>query len=317
MKRLLCALVPACLLLTAVSSARADFIPIDVPGATSTIPLGFDGNNVWGEYGTNQGDSTFLYNGSTYTTININVPGAYTTHVTGIQGQTIVGYYGNGKANQESGFIYDGSSFTTLNAPGALLTMPSGVSNGEVVGNWTDASFNSHAFQYENGSFSSISVPGAKTTTVNEIYDGEIVGSYYDDHQSHGFLFENGHYETLDFPSGYWGGPGSNESTNLVGISAAGIVGYVGPNVMFVKTNSGPWTPFQLNEGVGANIYGISSDGRIVGTYTEAGDLRARGFELTNLSSVTILPEPSSCVLTLLGGVGLAGAWWRKRRVCA
>ena len=56
----------------------------------------------------------FLYNGSTYTTLND--PLAVGTVAWGISGNNIVGYYADSSGNP-NGFLYNGSTWTTLDDP--------------------------------------------------------------------------------------------------------------------------------------------------------------------------------------------------------
>jgi probable HAF family extracellular repeat protein len=79
----------------------------------------------------------FLYNGSTYT--SIDVPGATVTQARGLNdtGQ-IVGVYFDGATLR--GFVYDGTGFEAIEAPGAYSTEVNGINNeGVIVGSYVIA----------------------------------------------------------------------------------------------------------------------------------------------------------------------------------
>ena len=81
--------------------------------------IGISGNNIVGTYVDSSGNNNgFLYNGSTYTTLNDPL-GVYGTFVDGIDGNNIVGSYTDSTGNN-NGFLYNGSTYTTLNDPPRL-----------------------------------------------------------------------------------------------------------------------------------------------------------------------------------------------------
>jgi hypothetical protein len=61
-------------------------------GSWGTIADGISGNNIVGIYYNSSGTHGFLYDGSTYTTLDD--PLGQDTYVEGISGNTIVGWYG-------------------------------------------------------------------------------------------------------------------------------------------------------------------------------------------------------------------------------
>ncbi len=141
-------------------AAQYDFTTLKNPlgvGYQGTSALGISGTNVVGWFD----DSTrhrngFLYNGSTYTTMNATYGGgtpAISTIANGISGNNVVGYYMDASYNNH-GFLYNGSSYTRLNEPsdqGAVAgAFAMGVSGNKVVGYYGTATGN-HGFLY-NGS---------------------------------------------------------------------------------------------------------------------------------------------------------------------
>jgi hypothetical protein len=80
------------LLLAAAVNTRAQYTytTLSMPGEQWTDAQGIDGNNIVGSYYANESWQGFLYDGTSYTTLN--PPGSY-THATGISGGDIVGTY--------------------------------------------------------------------------------------------------------------------------------------------------------------------------------------------------------------------------------
>ncbi len=119
---------------------------IDVHG---TIARGVSGSNVVGSYSTADGQSVhahgFLYNGSSYVTLDYPLAGVRDTVATGISGSNIVGYYTNSSGTH--GFLYNGSSYVTLDDPAASHngvntngTIVSGISGSKIVGVYSNSS---------------------------------------------------------------------------------------------------------------------------------------------------------------------------------
>jgi len=87
--------------------AMAGWTTIDVPGAYGAKPTkayGIDGSNIVGTYGdASGGQHGFLYNGSSWTTLDM--PGASETFAHGIDGSNIVGQYFDASGGYH-GFVY-------------------------------------------------------------------------------------------------------------------------------------------------------------------------------------------------------------------
>ncbi len=130
---------------------------LPVSGGTPTVltsltgPNGIDGNNVVGYFNDSSGvHRGFLYNGSTYQTIDHplviqNYAGAGTV-LNDISGSNIVGTYQDSSLVPHS-FLYDGSSFVSLVDPTAAgFTGCQGIDGSTVVGYYYDASGQAHGF---------------------------------------------------------------------------------------------------------------------------------------------------------------------------
>jgi hypothetical protein len=164
-----------------------------VPGAYGTAADGISGSRIVGHcWDTNDNNQAFLYDGTSYTTLN--VPEAdYSTVANGISGNNIVGFYSDTNGDIH-GFLYDGASYSTLNVPGAYGTAADGISGSTIVGHCWDTNDNNQAFLYDGTNYTTLNVPEAYYGTVaNGISGNNIVGFYSDANGDvHGFLLQLG-----------------------------------------------------------------------------------------------------------------------------
>lgn len=178
-------------------------------------PHGISGNNIVGEYSDSSGIHGFLYDGSTYKTLN--VPGANATVCEGIDSGNIVGYYSQlqGSTDYYHGFLYDGSTYKTLDYPLATSTFATGISGNRVVGSSDVSNFiydgsNYAAFApgspagisgdnivgdlglvsffYDGSSYTYFHIPGAFDMHANSVDGSTIVGYYRVLDGRHGFV---------------------------------------------------------------------------------------------------------------------------------
>ncbi len=136
---------------------------------------------------------------------------------------TTVGYYTDALGNN-SGFMLQGSTLTPILDPKAVspygnLTLPVSINRwNSIAGQYLNSNGMWRGFKrYSNGSFISLNYPGAVGTYPNGINDsGVIVGSYVDvNYNSHGFIYHNGQWATLDFIYAF---------TCLNGITNSGVI---------------------------------------------------------------------------------------------
>jgi hypothetical protein len=171
-------------------------------------------------------------------------------------------------SNVAQGFMLHGSSgVTPIVHPKAVMgTFAQGINRwNSVVGYYLDANDVPHGFKFfSNGSFMDINFPGAQRTTPMGINDsGVIVGSYIDVFGSHGFIYHNGQWATLDNPNAPVG------TTGLSGISNAGkIIGFNNPpakTTAFLYENGAFKVIAVPNASGGTFANGISANGLITG----------------------------------------------------
>jgi hypothetical protein len=145
------------LFLASRSFGQYTFTDIDDPlGTEGTEALGVSGNDIVGFYTAN-GDirSGFLYNGSTYSTLDD--PLGTNTTASGVSGGNVVGYYSN--AIGTYGFLYNGTTYTTLNDPLATEgTYVSGISGNDIVGYYMTSN-GEHAFLFNGTTYTTLVDP--------------------------------------------------------------------------------------------------------------------------------------------------------------
>jgi probable HAF family extracellular repeat protein len=186
-------------------------------------------------YYSNDGQSSFLDNDGTYTTLGLNGTAL------GINNSgEIVGTLG-GPNNGSEGFIYignTGTGYATLQDPLASAnygTVAFAINNsGQVLGAYYDSNDDVHGFIYINGAYTDITDPlagenasggGVFGTQVEGLNNaGQVVGYYVDANGGiHGFIYNPANsgnpYTTLDDPSAVNGTvvEGINNSGEAVG----------------------------------------------------------------------------------------------------
>jgi hypothetical protein len=271
----LCGLIVSAILLTltstavqAQSQASCNFKLFTLPNSNpkGDFALGINSyGTVVGEFeNTNGTEIGFIrYSGGH---LNFFAPGGAATWFTDRNDAGIS--IGEELSNVAQGFMLHGSSgVTPIVHPNAVMgTFVQGINRlNSVVGYYLDANNVPHGFKFlSNGSFMDINYPGAQRTTPMGINDsGMIVGSYIDVFGSHGFIYHNGHWATLDNPNAPVG------TTGLNGISNAGkIIGFNNPPAKataFLYENGVFKVIAVPNASGGTFANGISANGLITG----------------------------------------------------
>jgi hypothetical protein len=168
------------------------------------------------------------------------------------------------------GFMLDGSTFTSISFPkrGPRGTFVEGINKwNTTVGSYIDSNKVSHGFKrYRDGTFITLDYPGALQTGPVAINNyGVIVGSYYDGNGTHGFIYQNGQWTTVD---------------RVVGLGNTGLNGISDSGVALGNWNWRVNVPFLYDHGVYKDVddpaadfgntvvRGMSSNGLIVGDET-------------------------------------------------
>jgi YVTN family beta-propeller protein len=197
------------LMQTALPATGQQFVPVNVPGATTTEVLGMDPTNAQllvGFYVDTSGATHgYLLNGGSVTTLDY--PGGIVTNAFDVNdSHQVVGTYVDSE-EVDHGFLWSNGAFTALNVPGAESTDAYGINNaGAIVGTYVDTEGVGHGFILIGGGFSTIDVPAATYTEVDGINNlGHIDGTFTDDEGTdHIFLLTSSGFTTLDTPSSYY-----------------------------------------------------------------------------------------------------------------
>ena len=175
-----------------------------------------------------------------------------------------------------SGFVFSGGTYTGLLV---TTTDPFGINNaGQIV---VDNRL------YSGGTYTTLPPLAANTfaaaTDINNV--GQIVGHYFDGTHTHGFIYNNGTYTTLDDPLGTDTFiTGENDNGQIVGYYtdlSGGEHGflYVGGTFTTIDNPSGMQPTLRGATG-GTELSGINNAGDIVGAYFDSAG-HSHGFVAT------------------------------------
>jgi hypothetical protein len=195
--------------------------------AGTTYATGVSGNSVVGWYlDSSMQTHGFLYNGSTYTTLD--PPGSVSSTALAVSGNNVVGTFTNA-SGVSTGFLYDGSTYTTLLAPQNLPTNPAAVSGGNVVGTYSQGG-SDHGFLFDGTNYTTIDVPGGFNTTPTGVSGTTVVGVYYVNGSYHRFSYDGTTFNAqIDPPlSGAYYYSSQTGTTAIDGSNIAGS--YIDPN---------------------------------------------------------------------------------------
>jgi hypothetical protein len=314
MNRLVKCLLALCVVAVGQFAPAAAWTTIDHPdaGPGGTYPTGISGNNIVGYYiGDGIGQRGFLYDGSTFTTIEAPAPAAF-TWASGIDGENIIGYYATPTSPTTSiarGFLMKGGTFTTLECtlPGAVETLPTGIDGSNIVGLYYDQAGYPHGFVYDGTTYVALDDPVGGGATPQGISGSRIVGSS----NSRAFACDGSVFQELTPPLA------NPQRTVASGIDGNNIVGYYdtfGSNDVppafqrngFIFDGSAYTT---INHPI-AGPLGMTQpsdiDGnRVIGSYRGA-DGNFHGF-------ITVVPEPSALCIALTAIPVLRGSRNRRR----
>jgi len=291
-------------------SRATTWITLDDPlaGPGGTFPSGISGHNIVGYYlGQPGGQHGFLFDGTTYTTIDAPAPAAF-TWATGIDGQNIVGYYAvptSPTTSSVHGFLLSGSTFTTLDCtlPGAVDTYPEKIDGSKVVGSYTDQGGFYHGFVYDGAAYLSLDDPLATGTRLRGVSGDRIVGSS----DSRGFIYDGSQFQTLAHPLA------GAQRTVGTGIDGNRVVGYYDPVPPSSQRDGFIYdgVSYMTIDDPLAGMNGVTAPAdvegdNIVGSYKDSAG-KFHGFLAT-------VPEPSAAFLWCMALRPLCFIWNRIRR---
>jgi hypothetical protein len=278
--RLLLCVFAFVLFLYSVPLHAITWTTLDYPGASQTSISDIDGSSIVGTYRDASGKYGFLYNVTTWTTLDLPSGGS----IYGISGSNIVGTIPS--TQFPYGLLYNGTSWCTLNflgPNGYIGTNLYDIDGDNIVGD-TDA--HGVIYNLDSQTWATLDYPGATKTLLYGIDQDNIVGLYRDTSGSWHDFFYDGTWTTLDLPDYITGVSGRNIVTN------SGIY----------NLDSEIWTALAFPAASQTSINGIDGD-NIVGTYWDVSG-KSHGF-------IATIPEPATVSLLGLGILALR----RKRAV--
>lgn len=173
------------------------FTPISPPVTSGSMDevaaRGISGNNIIVTRGEGFLGVSFLYNGSSYTTLEIpGSPTAYgipTSSAYGISGNNIVGRY-TSAGGVEHDFLYDGTTYSILApVPDSDNSYVRGISGNNIVGYYAPPMGWMQGFIYDGTTYTTLNVAGSHGTYAYDVDGRNVVGYYVDaSGVQHGFV---------------------------------------------------------------------------------------------------------------------------------
>ncbi len=304
------------------SGVHAQYTTVRPPAAyIASEANGTDGLNVVGDMWTSTGGyAGWLYNGSTFSTLNDPLA-SNNTQLSCVYGNLIGGQYTDAQGHQH-GFVYDGTTYTTLPYANDFADQSVSAMHGSTIVGSAELNDGSIVGYVYNGStYREISDPNApQITNVQGISGNTVIGRYEDSSLNyHGFEYNLTSGVFTDFNV-----PGSAD-TFLDGTDGTTLTGtytdLTGRNHGFLF-GGGQFTtvdyPFASNDGFGTALVGVKGD-IAVGYYSDdtyfAAPFEYQFTPASSPSSPASTPEPGS--LALLSGLGIAGAGFFRRKSAA
>jgi hypothetical protein len=277
------------------------------PPYGGTYVYGISGSQVVGKYYTKGNVSGFVYNGTSFTTLNDPL-GTAGTAANGTANQNIVGVYYT-SSQVTSGFLYNGSMWTTLTDPSAGMysgqgTFPFAMYGNDIVGYYQDSLNQQHGFLYNGSSWTTLNYPvvGGARTQVYGIYGNTLVGRYQ---PTNGGDIEG---FTYNYITGIWTNieyPGSEVSaTQVTGIWGQDIVGIYSDGsgdhgFVYDGSNYNVLNNPVAESGLGTEVTGIYGNEIVGWTYSPGGGNTARGYIATIPEPTTLIPSITLAALLL------------------
>lgn len=195
----------------------------------------------------------------------------------------IVGNIADANEQLSRGYLLFNGKLTTFKFPGSLLTAAHDINNhAQIVGEYTDRYDHLHGFVVHSGGFQTIDVPGTSDTVVEGINDfGDMVGFFVNETNLGfvtSFLRHKGKFTKFSFPGA---DPGT---TVAMSINNSGVI--VGSyEIKFshhgFMVKNGHFSSIDFPGAEETQVFKISGDGDIVGTYTPPSDV-FNGFSFAN-----------------------------------
>jgi hypothetical protein len=194
---------------TSYVSSGGVYSVVNVPGSQSgttlVLNLNSNGQFVGGYTDTNGGVHGFFYDGTNYQTVNYTpttvppTPGLVTLSLAGINNHGMAVGTGTDIFGNTYSFTYANGVVTPITNPAGSLGAIGINDSGAIVGSFNNGA---SAFLLQGSNLTTFTAPNGIFTIAGDINDsGAIVGIYLDPNfVSHGFLYENGVFTSIDDP---------------------------------------------------------------------------------------------------------------------
>jgi hypothetical protein len=154
---------------------------------------------------------------ATHKVARYRVPASFDTWPVGTNNSfAVIGYYTT-RADREDfqGFLYENGTTLAVAGPGQAFATPVAIDDAGTIAMISGG----NSYLFDGANYTTLAVPGAVSTTVSGLNNaGGAFGTYVTaDTITHGFVFKNGAYTTLDAPAG-------KEIARLLGMDDAGNV---------------------------------------------------------------------------------------------
>jgi probable HAF family extracellular repeat protein len=272
-------------------------VPGSVPGTTQAFGIN-DLGQIVGAYTDQPGDEgsrhqhAFLFSDGQFSSFDVEDSQLTVAYGINNAGDIVGSYARNGDHQPTHGFLRRGG-FSTIHVDGAFFTDSFGINNGgAVVGQFGGDSVVDpepyRGYRLQGGSFTFIDFPDSQGQTVPwDINDaGTAVGWAPDRSGYHMFLWTDGQLTAFDYPDAYATlGYGINNAGKVVGFYSRADLSQGG----FVRSPAGQFKPFDCEGTTGTQLYDISNNGAMVGTYPIAGGPYVASFYTDPV--IEVLPE--------------------------
>ena len=161
----------------------------------------------------------------------------------------------------------------------AQFTTPTGINNrGEVVGSCIFPPSGQGFLRRANGELVFLNVPGATSTNAANLNDrSDVVGFYTASGRTHGFVWANGVFQTVDIPHSQTFIRGINNLGQVVG----DYIDLSGRDHGFIRYPDGSFSPIDFPGAQATFAEDIDDDGDVVGGY-RVGQGQSQSFLLKN-----------------------------------
>lgn len=191
-------------------------------------------------------------------------------------------------------------SWTILDNPWGGSTSTYNLDGNEVVGCYGGSFTHGFSYNRSTGNWTDIEAPNSTAyTQVNSIDNGQVVGRYMDGSGSHGFVYENGNWTTLNMPGMISTEVGDIDGTNVVGS------GWNGNWHGFLYDKNNNWNPLDKPGASNTQITGISGN-KIVGVYNSNYSFLYDGTNWTNLE----MPGAANTLAMAVDGDNIGGFYY-------